>query len=139
MKIPRRSYTAPKPATTRQDIQAFLGFLQRKDEADRQMRQSELNLRREELELHKQEMQLQKQKFECERVERQAHLDLLKAQLEAFAMAKPKSDQEKLAQEGVTEYTIVVNNEDAFAQHAQAQIVHQQWQHPMTDQWPWLL
>jgi len=99
---------------------------QRKDEADRQMRQSELNLRREELELHKQEMQLQKQKFECERVERQAHLDLLKAQLEAFAMAKPKSDQEKLAQEGVTEYTIVVNNEDAFAQHAQAQIVHQQ-------------
>ena len=129
MKIPR-SYTAPKPASTRQDILEFLGFLQRKDEADRQMRQSELNLRREELELHKQQMQLQKEKFECERVDRQAHLDLLKAQLEAFAMAKPKSDQEKLAeklaQEGVTEYTIVVNNEDAFAQHAQAQIVHQQ-------------
>ncbi|XP_012936838.1 uncharacterized protein LOC101863807 [Aplysia californica] len=116
----RRSYAAASKSSSvsSRDIVSFLNFLQRKDDQDRKMRQTELDLRREELELHKREMELQKSKFEFERVERQAHLDLLKAQLDAFAIAKPKSDLDAKTAEGITEYTIVVNNDEAFAAHA---------------------
>lgn len=120
---PKKIPYTPAAKVTSRDITSFLEFLQRKDEQDRKMRQSELDLRREELDLHKREMELQKNKFEFERVERQAHLDLLKAQLDAFTMGKPRVDKGQDGQEGITEYTIVVNNDEAFANHAQAHVV----------------
>ena len=40
-------------------------------------------------------------------------------------MGKPRVDKGQDGQEGITEYTIVVNNDEAFANHAQAHVV--QW------------
>ncbi|KAH9507771.1 hypothetical protein Btru_053678 [Bulinus truncatus] len=100
------------------DISAFLRYLERKDEYDRKLRQNEMDLRREELELHKKELEIQREKFEFDRLERQAHLELLKAQLEAFTGHKAKiviPDGKVVDGNAVTEYTIVVNNDQAFA------------------------
>lgn len=80
---PRRHGNAKSSGTGR-EMSSFLSYLQRKGDTDRALRQKELDLRKEELELHKQEMELLKSRSEYDQVERQVHLDLLKAQMEAF-------------------------------------------------------
>ncbi|CAG5132748.1 unnamed protein product [Candidula unifasciata] len=109
-----RSWRPPSPSSGK-DISAFLRYMERKDEQDRNMRQQELDLRREELELHRKELELQKERVDYERLERQAHLDLLKMQLDVIAA--PKTRQiitDNKVNNGVTEYTIVVNDDQAF-------------------------
>ncbi|BFZ12607.1 hypothetical protein BsWGS_15646 [Bradybaena similaris] len=100
------------------DIFAFLEYMEKKDEEDRKLKQHDIDLRREELELHKKEFELQRDKFYFDRVERQTHLDLLKAQLDVFAGPKPRQivQESKLDPNAITEYTIVLNNEqvDSF-------------------------
>uniref|UniRef100_A0A0B7BK03 ZSWIM3 N-terminal domain-containing protein n=1 Tax=Arion vulgaris TaxID=1028688 RepID=A0A0B7BK03_9EUPU len=113
-------YRPKKPVTTSssfvKDISAFLNYMEHKDEQDRKLRQHEVDLRREELELHKKEFELTKEKFEFDRIERQTHLDLLKTQLDIFG--GPKSRQlvpdGKIDGNAITEYTIVVNNDQTF-------------------------
>ncbi|XP_059144448.1 uncharacterized protein LOC131931638 isoform X2 [Physella acuta] len=124
---PGRGGTSPKKARTTfkrttassstETSSAFLRYLERKDEYDRKLRQSDLDLRREELELHKKELEIQRERFEFDRIERQAHLELLKAQLDAFTGHKAKIviPDGKVDGSAVTEYTIVVNNDQAFA------------------------
>ncbi|XP_013083070.2 uncharacterized protein LOC106068296 isoform X1 [Biomphalaria glabrata] len=106
-------------SSTGGDLSAFLRYLERKDEYERKLRQTEMDLRREELELHKKELEMQREKFEFDRLERQAHLELLKAQLETFTGHKAAKivipDGKVLDGNAVTEYTIVVNNDQAFA------------------------
>ncbi|CAG5136163.1 unnamed protein product [Candidula unifasciata] len=100
------------------DIFAFLEYMEKKDEEDKKLKQHDIDLRREELELHKKEFELQRDRFYFDRVERQTHLDLLKAQLEIFAGPKPRHiiQESKIDPNAITEYTIVLNNDhvDSF-------------------------
>lgn len=115
-------YKTRKSVTTSasfgKDIFAFLEYMEKKDEEDRKLKQHDIDLRREELELHKKEFELQRDKFYFDRVERQTHLDLLKAQLDVFAGPKPRQivQESKIDPNAITEYTIVLNNEqvDSF-------------------------
>lgn len=117
IKKPAPAPTPAAAASSGKDISAFLRYMERKDEQDRNMRQQELDLRREELELHKKELELQKERFDYDRLERQAHLDLLKMQLDVLAGPKARQiiTDNKVIDNAVTEYTIVVNNDQAFA------------------------
>ena len=122
-------YTSGPPPI--KDIAVFLRYLERKDENDRRLKQDDINLRRGELELHKKQFELRRERFEFERLERQAHLDLLKAQLEVLTSLRFQHQQQQQHQQpqqeqklvfadpkgdgnGVTEYTIVVNNDQAY-------------------------
>ena len=116
--------SAPSGPPPIKDIAVFLRYMERKDDNDRRLKQDDIDLRRGELELHKKELELQRERFEFERLERQAHLDLLKAQLEVLTSQRTQQQQQQqklvLADpkgdgSGVTEYTIVVNNDQAFA------------------------
>ncbi|KAK3757992.1 hypothetical protein RRG08_058303 [Elysia crispata] len=120
--ISTTSYVSSGPPPIK-DIAVFLRYMERKDDNDRRLKQDDIDLRRGELELHKKELELQRERFEFERLERQAHLDLLKAQLEVLTSQRTQQQQHQklvLADpkgdgSGVTEYTIVVNNDQAFA------------------------
>lgn len=98
------------------DILAIISYMEQKDEQDRKLRQQDIELRQKELEMHKKELELQKEQFEFDRLERQAHLDLLKAQLEIIAGPKYRQvvQEGKIDPNAITEYTIVVNNDQAF-------------------------
>ncbi|GFN89841.1 transcription factor far1 [Plakobranchus ocellatus] len=121
------SYASSSGPPPIKDIAVFLRYMERKDDNDRRLKQDDIDLRRGELELHKKELELQRERFEFERLERQAHLDLLKAQLEVLTSQRSQQQQQQPQQQKlvladpkgdgseVTEYTIVLNNDQAFA------------------------
>ncbi|RUS81087.1 hypothetical protein EGW08_011127 [Elysia chlorotica] len=124
---PRYSSPTSSASLPGKEVAVFLGYLERKDDNDRRLKQDDLDLRRRELELHRKQFELRRERFEFERLERQAHLDLLKAQAEVLVSQRTQQQQQHLQQEqklvyadpkgdgsGVTEYTIVVNNDQAY-------------------------